>query len=115
MKKLILSIIFATFLLSAFPNLAKADSIVLSNETITGKITYVLRGLVEIQTSDGIKKITRSDSQGIYKDIVIAGIFKKKKIIGNVYYLDRNSVEISTASGNLQISKFKVKDVILYK
>jgi len=115
MKKIILVVIFIAFIFSSFSNTASADSIVLPNGTITGKITYILSDFIEIRTAEGVKKISRNDSKGIHKDIVIAGIFKKNKITGNVYFLDENAVEISTVSGTLKISRYKVKDIILYK
>jgi hypothetical protein len=113
MKKFILFIICTVIVISAVSK-ADADTIVLPNETITGKITYVLSNLIEMQTPDGQKSITRNDSDGTYKDIVITGISKKKKITGNIFYLDGNSLEISTPSGNLKINRCNVKDIILF-
>ncbi|MDD3014381.1 MAG: hypothetical protein PHC34_11820 [Candidatus Gastranaerophilales bacterium] len=115
MKKISLAIIFTILFLSVFSDAANADSIVLPNGTLTGKINYVLTGLVEIQTAEGLKTINRSNSDENHKDIVLVGFFNKKKITGNVFYLDTSAIEIATSSGNLKINRLKVRDIILYK
>lgn len=113
MKNNILAVILSSIMTLATQNIAKADSIVLPEGTITGKINYILGDLVEIQTLEGLKTITRNTSD--HKDIVIAGTLKKSKITGNIFYLDSNTVEVNTSSGSLKLSRFSAKEIIISK
>lgn len=115
MKKIFLSIFFTVITVSVVSNTAFADSIILPNETLTGKITYILSGLIEINTPCGSKSVTVNDPEKASNDIVITKNSKDNKINGNIYYLDRTTLEISTISGILRIDRSKVKDIILFK
>ena len=83
------------------------------NEVIKGKINYVLSGLIEVKTKDGIKKVSRESQKNQIRDIVEIGFLKKKKISGEVYYLDNDELEIATPSGKIKINRFWVRDILL--
>ncbi|MFH0702206.1 MAG: hypothetical protein V2B14_01535 [bacterium] len=106
---LILIVIFANK-----TQIAKADTIVLNNGvTVNGKIEYILAGFIGIKTKDGNKKIFRQVSKGKARDIVKIGFIKKKKVSGEIFYLDSYTLEITTASGNLEINRMWVRDITL--
>jgi len=114
MKKIFSTIFFTIIAISVLSNTAFADSIILPNETLTGKITYILSGLIEIKTPYGAKSVTVNDPEKSSNDIVVTKN-SNNKINGNIYYLDKTTLEISTISGILRIDRSKVKDIILFK
>lgn len=114
MKSIKLLLVIIAFM-AVFSNEVFADSIVLPDTTVNGKILYVLDGFTEIKTIEGLKRFNRIGTTKSYNDIVIVGIFKKKKITGHIFYADDNTVEILTPSGNLKLSRFYAKNIILFQ
>ncbi|MDD3150382.1 MAG: hypothetical protein PHV68_06070 [Candidatus Gastranaerophilales bacterium] len=91
-----------------------ADSIVFENGNIlNGKINFILSGAVEIKTENGIRSVIREIPSGKALDLVEIGFFKRKKIFGEVYYLDDKKIELKTDTGLLTISRYKVREITL--
>ena len=111
--KYLLTLILTIFIFAFNTSISKADSVVLQNEMITGKIKYVLFGVIEITTKDGDKKILRSPNGSQIRDIIEVGFLRKKKISGEVTYLDDDFIEILTATSRLHINRIWVKNILL--
>ncbi|OGH97043.1 MAG: hypothetical protein A2104_09265 [Candidatus Melainabacteria bacterium GWF2_32_7] len=93
---------------------AKADSIMLPDGSILkGKILTVLGGLIQIKTERGTKTVSRELAVGEARDIIEVGFLIKRRFMGEVYYINDNTLEISTPTGNLAINRLKVREVIL--
>lgn len=114
MKKFAAVLIFSIFVFFAGIKIASADSVMLSDGTIIkGKIVTVLSGLIEIKTDKGIERISRSLSVGEARDIVEYGFLFKKRLLGEISYLDDNTLEIITSAGNFELNRLWVRHVIL--
>lgn len=101
-------------LLSLLPQVAKADSISLADGTvINGTITNILNNYVDIETSNGERRINRNLVREKANDLIEIGYFNRKKIVGFVYHLTNDNIEIKTATGNMEISRYKVRNITL--
>ena len=114
MKKIKVFLLSIVIALSIGAQTANADSVMLPDgSVINGKILTVLGGLVEIKTERGLKKVSRELAIGEARDVVEIGFLLKRRIMGEVYYLADNTLEISTPTGNLSVHRLKVREVIL--
>ncbi|MEI7475704.1 MAG: hypothetical protein WCK67_13100 [bacterium] len=110
MKKFILTSLTGIFLLS-LASQAFCDTVNSKNITTIGKIDFIVKGLIDIKTREGERKIWRSTVQNSSRDILTIGIFKKKQISGEVILADEEIVEIKTLTGNMTIPRWKVRDI----
>lgn len=111
--KIFVKIFIVFILIISTIQISRADSIVLQNETLKGKINYILGNLVEISTKDGVKKIPRTVEEIKIRDIIKVGFIKKKIITGKIFYADDDTIEMLTSSGTLKLHRFFVRDIIL--
>jgi len=114
MKKIFLTLISSIFILMIGICPANADSVVLKDGSVVdGRIVNVAGGLVEIKTKTGMQKLYRSVGIGKARDIVEYGFLIKRRIMGEVFFATGSSVEIATSTGNVEINRLLVRQIIL--
>ncbi|OGI17340.1 MAG: hypothetical protein A2287_10935 [Candidatus Melainabacteria bacterium RIFOXYA12_FULL_32_12] len=114
MKKVKLTLLSLILAFNIGIQAAKADSIMLPDGSVLkGKILTVLGGLIQIKTERGTKTVSRELAVGEARDIIEVGFLIKRRFMGEVYYINDNTLEISTPTGNLAINRLKVREVIL--
>lgn len=93
---------------------AFSDTVVLQDGTqIEGHIDGILSDFVEIKTQNGLKQVHRKTLNGEARDIIEVGFFKKSKVSGEIFLLNRGTLEMRTPSGNLQLNRLKVRNILL--
>ncbi len=93
---------------------AFADTLVLPNQNpIHGKITHIVRGIVEMKTENGREKFVRSVSSGEARDMVEIGFFKRKMLTGEIIYLTDRYLEINTTAGKINIDRLRIRNIVL--
>lgn len=112
MKKIFLSFLLAIFTLSS-ASMGICDTVNTKQISTSGKITYLVSGLIEIKTSEGEKKIWRKASNDSYRDIITFGIFHSKRVSGEVFFVDEKTAEVRTHNGDIKIPRWKIKDISL--
>lgn len=114
MKKFTIILTLFILIFTTAIQAVKADSVMLPDGSVVkGKITTVLSGLIEVKTERGLKKVTREVAKGEARDIIEYGVILKKRLMGEVYFANDNTVEISTTTGNLSINRLWVREIIL--
>lgn len=107
-------ILFILLILALPIQKAYSDTVVLQDGTqIEGRIDGILSDFVEIKTPTGLKQVHRKTLNGEARDIVEIGFFKKSKVSGEIFLLNKGLVEMRTPSGNLQLNRLKVRNIVL--
>ncbi len=109
----LLKIIFISImLLYTLPTLA--DTLVTKDgKVIEGKIVYCIGSMVSIKTKDGVITINRNLDNGQARDIIEVGLFRKKKLSGEVQYLDEDVLDLGTSKGKISIKRRKIRSITL--
>lgn len=103
-----------TMISISISNFAFADTLVLPNQpAIHGKIVHIVKGMVEIKTTNGREKFVRSVSSGEARDMVEIGFFKRKMLTGEVMFLTERYLEMNTAAGKINIDRLRVRNIVL--
>jgi hypothetical protein len=114
MKKFILNLLSLALVFTVGMQSANADSVMLPDGAIVkGKIVTVLSGLIEIKTDRGLKKVSREVAVGEARDIVEYGFLIRKRLMGEVFFVNNSTLEITTPTGNLSMNRLWVRDIIL--
>lgn len=107
MKKFFLAVV----LVMSFASVGICDTVNTKQINTNGKINYILRGLIEMKTPDGEKKIWRNISSNSSRDIVTFGFFHPQRISGEVFFVDEKTVEVRTHNGDVRIPRWKIRDI----
>lgn len=112
MKKIFLSFLPVILVLS-FAGVGICDTVNVKQTTTSGKISYIVSGLIEIKTIQGEKKIWRSTAPNSSRDIVTFGFLNPQRISGEVFFFDEKSLDIKTHNGEVKIPRWKIRDVAI--
>lgn len=110
MKRFLLTVLaFGMFLIAS--DCAFSDTITTKHGTLQGKIKFAVKDFIEIKTNEGERKLWRNPNLHAARDVITVGFFKKKRISGELFIVDDQSVEIKTSTGVLKINRWKVRDI----
>lgn len=114
MKKfiIIISLIIATCSFLQ-PAQASKDTVNMINGTvIVGKIARITGELININTKEGFRKLSRVQVLN-NRDFIEVGLVKPKIIAGKVFYTDLWKVELKTPEGIIKVPRWRIKKIVL--
>jgi len=114
MNKTLVSILLCILAITSQIQSASADTIIMPDgEVIHGKIDHILSNFIEIRTEDGSKKIVRDVSLQKSRDIIEVGFFKKKKLIGEILYMNDGVLQFATSNATVRLNRLNVRNIII--
>lgn len=113
-KKLIKIQLMLIVLIAVSAPAAMADLVIpKSGEVISCKIKYIMGDVVLAKDNDGDMRFIRNTNKYKVRDFVEIGFFKRKRLSGQIQFMDGDSLDLKTHKGVTTIPRYKVRNIIL--